>query len=358
MDLLDRILEAPNKNSTNVFTSKIVFRKKEYLDENIFFTALIAYLLKSLKQTFSADDQIKIETIIQNSLHAFSFYQNKHGGSTYNFYQTKPVNQYSGIPFLNKFQALQIPDDLDSTSLIYLTSPKKDHKTFLSIKSKLESLSYDGKPLKSLPKKYGATKAYRTWFATKMNHDMDICVICNVLTLMYENNVKMSEVDLESINFITHIVSEKKHLKQTYLFSPHYKNKTIVLYHITRLISVSNHPSLTSLKPQVSLEIKETLLEKLHPIEKIILNTSLYRIKENSPFHIQVKENDFDTFYWFYANPFSVSSPLIKAVFSRKLFLHLQYKCKTHNIALLLELKQVSNASISYTNNIISLYNT
>lgn len=356
MKILEHLLNTSHINNKKVYTSEIAFWKKEYLDDNIFFTALIAYTLKDLKSTFSTKDQNKIDLILQNSLYAFSFFENKHGDLSYSFYPTKPLNQYSGIKFLNKFKALHIPDDLDSTSLVYLAKPTELNSKYQELKESFEALSYDGKPLKSIPKSFQSTKAYRTWFATKMNHDMDICVMCNVLTLVYQNNLSFKQTDEDTIQFISKLIDENRLLNQAYLFSPHYKNKAIVLYHIARLISISNHPNILRHQNKIIDYCLTLINEVKHPMEKVILTSALYKVNCQKEFDIEMHISDFNNFFWFKANPFSISPPIVKKIFSQKKFLHLEYKCEAYYWVLLLELKQISNASLSINNNAIRLF--
>ncbi len=351
MDVLELLLQSQHRDSRDIFSSKIVFYGKEFSDDNIFFTALIGYTLHSLHDSFSTKEREQIQKIHQKNLRAFSFFENKHGGSTYNFYPTKPVNQYSGIPFLNKFTALHIPDDVDSTSLIYLAKTSTTIDSLKAIKSKLESLSYDEKPLKSIPKKHKETKAYRTWFATKMNHDMDICVMCNALVFTYTYQLPLSKVDNDSIAFIASLIKENTLTKHAYLYAPHYKSKAIVLYHIARLLSVTKHSTLLAVKSKITHLIEELLSKNHSPMEAVILYSSLYKLGQQPEFHITLQTKEIEQFYWFKANPFSIAKPWIKHIFSRHNFLHLEYKCFAYNLTLLLELQQLSKQKILKTSN-------
>ncbi|MGY5353044.1 hypothetical protein ACXGQW_10895 [Wenyingzhuangia sp. IMCC45533] len=357
MDILKYLLNSTHINNQKVYTSNIVFYGKEFKDDNIFFTALIAYTLKSIKETFSDEDQNIIEKIIQNCQYAFAFYKNKHGDITYNFYPTQPLNQYSGIKFLNKFTALHIPDDLDTTSLVYLSQNRDSKQIVHQLKKKYDSLSNDGKPLKSIPKSYQKTKAYRTWFATKMNHDMDICVVCNVLCLMFQNQIPFTETDIDSINLISELIATNKFIRQAYLFAPHYKTKSIIIYHIVRLLHVTQIPQIVKHKQQLINQCKSLLKTKINPLEKVILITSLYKLGSKLEFTIKINSSDFKNFYWFKANPFSISAPWIKTLLSQKKFLHLEYSCAVYYYTLILELKQISNATISHRRHTICIKN-
>ncbi len=356
MNILQKILDSPHKNKHGVYISKIYFYHTIYNDENIFFTALMASILRNIKHSFLQKDQILIDEILKNCKQSFNFYKNKHGGLTYSFYPTKPsVSQYTGIPFLNRFKAIYIPDDLDSTSTIYLAKGTSNQQELIDIKRKLESLSYDGKPLTSIPKKHQQTKAYRTWFATKMKHDMDICVLCNVLTFVFSNQLLLTEVDEASISFLSDLIKNKELLTLSYIYAPHYKVKSIILYHVCRLLSVATHPKLTKLTPLVSKEIKTLLTKTTHSMEHVILTSSLYKIGETPTFDFKVDPIKFDSFFWFNANPFSMARPWIKKIIAQKNFLHLDYTCSDFYYVLILELQQISNASLFFDKNVIRL---
>jgi len=353
MSILTQITSNQFRNKLNVFTSNIHFYRWHFKDDNIFFTALIAFTLKGLKSDFTIDEQKTITQLLKDSQKAFTSFRNKDQKLSYNFYTTQPVNQYSGIPFLNKFTAIRVPDDLDDTALIYLTNPKIETKSALKIKDSFEQLSE--KSISSIPKKYRSTKAYRSWFATKMKNDIDVCVLCNVLIWNFENKLKLSKVDLDSILLISNLITENKLLKQAYIFAPHYKNKAIVLYHVVRCLELTKYVELCKHKHTLIKNCFALLKTVKHPLEKIILHTSLYKLGHATKFNLHFSTKDINSFYWFKANPFSITKPWIKTLFSRKNFLHLQYQCTPYNWVLILELEKKSGATVKISQSDIQI---
>lgn len=355
MNILQKLHALSHSEENGVFLSDIFFGKKKFWDNNIFFTALIAYTLKSIKHSFTTKEDLNtIDQILENCIQAYPFFKNRHGGLSYNFYQTQPVNPYPGISFMNKFKAIRVPDDSDDSSMVYLTN-NAAYETCMQIKANMAKLSYDGKTLNATFKKYRNTKAYRTWFATKMKHDMDICVVANVLLFVFDKRLPLNEVDDHSIDFICQVIKDCVHLTHPYIISPHYKKSAIILYHIARLISTSNHPKFTKLKAVVLKDTQEEIDKANHPLDKVILYTSLLKLGITPSFQIRITEKDLATFFWFKANPFSTAHVGFKKIFSKGNFLHLKYRCIPYSLTLLLELKQLSKANLSYSNNIILL---
>ena len=94
-------------------------------DNNIFFSALIAFTLRQLRHHLPADQQNKVDKIVE-AVHAnYRYFKSDKG--TYNFWEPGASNFPNGW-VLHKFNWLEIPDDTDDSSLIMLTkSPSKDH---------------------------------------------------------------------------------------------------------------------------------------------------------------------------------------------------------------------------------------
>ena len=344
MSVFEQIQNPSLRNAKFVFLSNIYFYGFRFKDDNIFFTALIAFTLKNIFKFLDPKEQEIAKGLLQKSENAFEHYRNKNGKNTYNFYPTTPVQQYSGIPLLRNLKSIQIPDDLDDTVLIEMAKSTTYKTHAKSLKNSFEQLS--SVPVYTLPKPHQQSKAYRSWMATKMKNDVDICVVCNVLIWASQNKLTLSAIDKDSIQLVCNVVKSKNFFSKCYLHAPHYKNPAIVLYHITRCIVQTQHPQLLALQKNIIAHCEQSLQQFCHPLEKIILYTSLHQLGKEIPFDMSFHSKTLDSFYWFKANPFSIAKPWVKKLFSRHNFLHLQYQCTAYNWILILEFEKICRAKI------------
>lgn len=327
--------------------------KKAVEDNNIFFTALINYTLQDIKHTLSKAEQIVVDSIYSLSEVNFSYYQNRNGDISYNFYQVNPENPFPNVKRFSKSKRALLPDDLDDTSILYLIQQTSDSLN-IAVKQKMASQSLSNKKLISTYKPYRKSLAYRTWVADKMKQDLDICVMSNVLTFVIEKQLVLDSIDEQSIRLIKKMVEENVHLKNEYIASSHYQNSSIILYHIARLISKSNHPKLKSIQKKIISDIQAQLLTVDNYMEKVILLTSLYRLNQKTDFEINLSQasKDMADFYWFRANPFSGYRLWVKRIVNCSNFMQYKYKSEAYYWTLLLELKQLSNAEFKETDNL------
>ena len=152
-------------------------------DNNIFYTALIAYTLQDLKPSLNSDESVIADTIINRAKRAFPYYKNSKGRLSYNFWQT--ANGRSFFPndhVLSKLKnSLSLPDDLDDTSMILSVLNISD-----SVAGKAHLLMQNfinGKhsTIKNTFKKYKHTTAYSTWyFSLLCLHTSTVISYCTI----------------------------------------------------------------------------------------------------------------------------------------------------------------------------------
>jgi hypothetical protein len=331
-----------------LFRSQIAKRngRKTVEDNNIFFTALINYTLQSCKDSLSADEQLVVDSLYAKSKRVLPYYQNRKGDITYNFYQVNPENPFPNLRFYSGIRKFRLTDDLDDTSLIYLILQSSDSLN-KALKKKMAEQSRNPRKIVSTLPKYRESKAYRTWFADKMKQDLDICVMANVLTFVFQKKLPMDSVDIETIQLISQLVSANAHLTKARWVSAHYQSSSIILYHLARLIVVADHPDLNPLKRKIVSDLHNQLRQASNPMERVILLTSLYRLGEkvNFEFDLGELEGEMKKFFWFNGNPFSGSPVWVKKLMGKK-FMQLRYTSSGYYWCLLLELKTVSKASV------------
>ncbi len=308
-------------------------------DNNIFFTALTVHTLQSLYHVLNNEEQKLVDTIISRAQANYPHYRNRNGELSYNFWQVYPYElPFPGRKLWSRMRKFRLADDLDDTSLIYLTLDICD-STARAVKRMMEA-QIGEKPLKSTFKHHRDYRAYRTWFADKMKQDLDICVMANVLLFVFKKQLPLSQYDQQTIKLITRMVDEEQHLSHPRLVSPHYQQSSVILYHLSRLIAAADHPALDQLKPKVLSDLEDQYASSQHAMEKLILQSSLLRLGKQTTFatgSVQITNQDMEKFYWFYANPFSGSRIFFKKLLGRSYFLQSRYTSEAYYLALILE---------------------
>lgn len=158
-------------------------------DNNIFFTASIAFILQSLQNKLSTDDQAIASSIVEKAIACYPAYQNKDGLRTYNFWQNHPPQHFPYGQLMSKLDHFLIPDDIDDTAMVYLTTDPAPHELHW-LKAKLDqhaNLSY--RMNLTTPRKYRHLKAYSTFFGKKMGIQFDFCALCNLMSLIFKHKM-------------------------------------------------------------------------------------------------------------------------------------------------------------------------
>ena len=314
-------------------------------DDNSFFTALILFTLQRLKKYFSAEDLKIVEDIQQQSEKTFPLYASKKVDGTYNFWRIEKNAHFPNGNIFSKFHRFSLADDADCTALIYLAKGYSNEDV-VNLKNKL--IYYSSLPVKvsnnTLPH-YRNLKLYSTWFGKYIPIETDACVMANLLYLLFESKSVLNEYDLDGIKFICSVIKKDEHIEQPFRVAPYYPKTAIILYHIARLLTVANHPDLLLLKEKLKADIFQKLSGNIHPMERIILNTSLMWLGETSDTeNLEMPVNT--DFPWFVAGMLtSVNNPLAKRLAPSPLF-HLQFYCEAYMKTLFLEYKVLKNNTI------------
>jgi len=253
-------------------------KDREKADVNAFFTGLIGFTLKDLQPHLSRGQQQLADQILQNSLPVYSKFQNRKGRPTYNFWPTDTPRIFPNGGWLNVFDKPQaLPDDLDDTVIMLLALNAPD-SVARQVHVLMQGYVNNGqKPVKNTFKDFRKIGAYSTWFGKKMPVDFDICVLANVLYFVQRYQLNWTAADTASLQLIEKVLEEKKHLTSAAYVSPHYSKLPIILYHLSRLMSVRPIPSLEKYRPQLIEEAREAMNHSTDFMEQVILSTSLLR---------------------------------------------------------------------------------
>ncbi len=311
-------------------------------DDNSFFTALIVFTLNRLKKYFSPEE-LKIADDIQlHAKNAFPLYKNRNGENTYNFWRTEKNAHFPNSNIFSKFDYFRLADDVDCTALIYLANGYTEDD-ILYLKNKL--LSHAKLPVKTSKNtllQYRNLKIYSTWFGKNIPLEIDVCVCANLLYLLFESNAELNEYDLGCIQFICSVINNDEHKTQAFRVAPYYPNTSIILYHISRLLTVATHPDLLQLNAKLKADIFQKLSGMTHPMERVILNTSLIWLGETKNVKELTMPEDI-SFSWFIAGMLtSVENSLASSLAPLPLF-HIQFYCEAYMKTLFWEYRMEKN---------------
>ncbi len=248
-------------------------------DNNIFYTALIAYTLQDLKPNLNSDESVMADTIINRAKRAFPYYKNPKGRLSYNFWQT--ANGGSFFPndhVLSKFKnSLALPDDLDDTSMILSVLNVNDSTAGKAHLLMQNFINGKHSTIKNTFKKYKHTTAYSTWYGVKMPVDFDFGVHCNILSFVNKYQLPWQKADSATYQLLLSMIDNKYYLKQPVYISPYYAYTPVLLYHIARLTDTKQLIELENRKPALIDDALKSLSKADNIMYKIMLSSALLK---------------------------------------------------------------------------------
>lgn len=344
--LINRINDLQVKSTDSNYHAGLFPSQRAYLpgrkapkeDDNIFFTGLIIWTLQSVKEELSASNRAIVEAMTGKAIVNYHRYQNKDGGPVYNFWQTRPSRHFPNSRYFSQRKKYIIPDDLDDTSILYLSAELGDSLKHAVKKLMAENANGQKRWIRNTFKPYKTIPAYSTWFGKNMPVDFDICVQANGMRFVLDNKLELNQFDSATIRLMKDMLIAKKHIKRPHYISPHYQNTAIILYHMARLVAAhSAHPLLADLKPLLVKDLRREIQEADNKMEKILLQTSLVKLGEAAGEQIVVSQKDSDRFYFFVANMTSVFPNPVKGIFANSRKTNFFYRSDAYYQALLLE---------------------
>ena len=334
-----QITQTNNFYSAGLFASTRNYLKSKHYerqDDNVFFTGLVVWTLRNQQLFLSAENTKIVDSICAKAVSNYPSYRNKYGDCTYNFWQPKPNRHFPNDHYFSSRNKYALPDDLDDTAILYLSGNHSDSlKNCLRTKMAKHA---NGNPtyINNTFRKYKYETAYNSWFGNKIDVDFDICVQSNALRWVLDNHYILDKHDSATIQLLKKMVLADEHIEYAHYISPHYQKSTIVLYHLARLIATH---------PDYFVEIKQKLINDIiqqtgiakHPMEKLLLASSLARFSVFSEERLRLIKSDFDGFYFFVANMTSVAPNPLKRWFARCKRTNFYYESEGYYYTLLLE---------------------
>jgi hypothetical protein len=314
-------------------------------DTTIFFSAIIAFTLQSVRGNCDLETQQKIDFIISKVVQNYPDFENKDGLKTYNFWKTKPSKHFPNGYLFRHFEHFRIPDDVDDTAFVYLTSnPEKEE--ILWLKEKLKQHANGSKQwIRNTYPEYQKLKAYSTWFGKNMYIEFDVCVLSNLIYFVYKNNLPLNEHDEASLEYIRSVIATDRYLTVPFRCAHQYPRKSLIIYHVSRLMAAFDPDQLKPVREKLIEDTMKLLIETKNPMDRVILSTSLLRLGMKTE-RIPVENfttRDFKNFYFFIAGLMTAYENKILYRISSNSIFHMHWLCEAHNWTLLAEYETLWN---------------
>lgn len=318
--------------------------EKLLADNNVFYTALVAYTLQQLKPKLKLQQNIIADSIIEKSKRSFTSYKNIKGRNTYNFWTTTNGKDFfPNQPMLSHFKKqLALADDLDDTGIILSVLNISDSTAQQAHSLMQQHANGSFKWIKTTKKKYQKIPAYSTWYGVKMPVDFDFAVHCNILAFVNKYNLKWSKTDSATYNLLLHIIDAREYITDASNVSPYYADAAVLLYHIARLYSVKTLEGLAERKPKLIEDANKLLVTTNNKMHQVLIATSLLKLKSKAPvinIDEEVMHQTLNTtnFVYYTGHLFAHYNNPIK--FVANLFKQTEFKwyCSAFNDCLLLE---------------------
>lgn len=326
-------------------------------DTTIFFSAIICFTLQSIRKQADAELQNQIDRICGNVIKNYPAFRNKDGLKTYNFWKTKPSMHFPNGYIFRHFDHFRIPDDIDDTAFIYLTSnPAPEELHWLKQKLSLHA-NGTGRRIQNTYPEYGALHAYSTWFGKNMYIEFDVCVLSNLMLLVFQHNLPLNRHDHDSLAYIRSVIETDRYRHSPFRCAHQYPRTPLIIYHVARLIAAFDPPALRRIRQKLIQDTIQLAATAANPMDRVILATSLMRLGIETN-RIPVENytvNEFKGFYFFIAGLLTAyENPLLYKLSINPLF-HMHWICEAHCWTLLAEYEMVWNnfhVEKSYSKNI------
>jgi len=284
-----------------IFPSLRYWMGKEGLeDNNGFCTASIAYILRTVNER--KPDQ-RVENIIQRSLEPLEKYRSRRGEPAYNFWLTIGDD----LPFPNSSllsrERYRLADDYDDTALIQLA--RGPHPMDKPVREKM--LSYAIRPTREevahFPSEHRSKLVYEVWYAAKMQQELDIVVMANVLLFVAEKGYALETPDVHTIACLKTAITEGWYFKNKMSYSQYYNDPANILYNMARLVAKDPWEAFSAHKPLFIKHLRQALNQTENAIEKIMIASSLLKFGESVTLTLSynqvIQDAKTASFFWY-----------------------------------------------------------
>ncbi|MEM6642185.1 MAG: hypothetical protein AAF616_04325 [Bacteroidota bacterium] len=322
---------------------------KEAVEDNtIFFSASIAYTLDQIRDKMDLESKRIASQIVDRITPNYRNYQSRNDKPTFNFWQTVAPD----LPFPNGSKLIsndkmRLPDDLDTSVIIALSSTEDSVKTLLRKKM----VAYAGRAGRDQNRintlaKFQSSEAYEVWFAKEMPQTFDICVLSNVLLFVFSEGFALEKYDQASIFLIKEILKQRDYLDRTDAVSHHTTSAAVILYHVARMVAADKRGIFDDLRPLLIADLASTAAKATDEVEKMLAYTSLLRLGIRPAKELDHKKlkSDLGDFVFFSVKPF-LGNP--QFAFLNSVVPNISWYCEAYNWTLYLEFLHFNHPDFS-----------
>ena len=249
-------------------------------DSNGFFTSLIVFTLREMRAQLPAAAQATVDTIADKALAIYPLYQSKSGQATYNFYPPRPKQHFPHGYLLHRTRHFAAPDDLDSTSLAYLSYPRPAaENTWLKAKLQAHANTVKGWAATG-PRAFRQKKIYSAWFGERMPIDLDASTLSNGMLWVLRAGLPLNEFDEDSLAFINWAITAGEYRRRPLDVSAYYATAPLIAYHVGRLLAEAHLPQLAEARATLRRDLPQLLAAAPAFMDKILLANTLLRLGE------------------------------------------------------------------------------
>jgi hypothetical protein len=318
-------------------------------DTNIFFSAISAFTLQTIRPLLPDDSlKEKVDQIQKGVVSNYPDFRNKDGLKTYNFWRTRPSDHFSNGYLFRHFEHFRIPDDVDDTAMVYLTTqPKREE--LLWLKEKLGQHANGSKQwARNIYPEYAKLKAYSTWFGKNMYIELDACVLSNILYCLYYYRLPFNQHDEDSLLFIRSVIESRRYRTDPFRCAHQYPRTPLIIYHVARLMGAFEPLLLNRVKPELIETCQSMLEEDLHPMDRVLLSTSLLRFGLKPPtLDVERYEaKEFAGFWFFIAGLLTAYEYKWIYRLARSEWVHMRWECEAHCWVLLAEYMALRDSTV------------
>lgn len=317
-------------------------------DTTIFFSTIICFTLQSIELETNAETQSLIRKICDAVKQNYPDFQNKDGLKTYNFWKTKPSRHFPNGYIFHRYEHFRIPDDVDDTSFIYLTTePSREELHWLKNKLPLHANGAKQTVRNTFPE-YKNLQAYSTWFGKNMYVEFDACVLSNLMYCLLNYGLETNQHDEDSLHYIRSVIETDRYITTPFRCAHQYPRTPLIIYHVARLVVAFDPPALRAIREKLIADTTHILKNTKSQMDRVILSTSLIRLGVKTE-RIRVENftnKDFKGFFFFIAGLLTAyENPLLYKLAVSPLF-HMHWLCEAHCWTLLAEYEVLWNKSL------------
>jgi hypothetical protein len=173
-----------------------------------------------------------------------------------------------------------------------------------------------------------------------------------LLYCIYHYQLPLNQHDTDSLTYIRSVVETDRYRTEPFRCAHQYPRTVPIVYHVARLMGAFEIPELEPIRPKFIADIRQLLTLPQHPLDEILLHTSLLRlgqrvdsgVAEAEKIHLLLERvgeskprGSSDNFYFFIAGLLTAyENPLLYRLARSPLF-HIRWECDAHYWTLVAE---------------------